>query len=235
MYCDFGYYPVASGTILGNNVALTGIFNCSKCSSECSACLGNINTCISCNTGFSLMGYVCLSNFNYRVSVVLDATLAQFQNNYLKFINQIAQAANVAVNQIVILSITQGSINVNMAVTSLDAPGSNAAVNNQNSLQNLVNSGSIGNMTVTSSTLTTAGGSNTDNSSGLSTTTIILLAVLIPVGVLLIVAIIVIVYCVSKRKKEQSQGMNEWNNSSMGGTTGRNIELSTNQTKRAYL
>jgi hypothetical protein len=53
---------------------------------------------------------------------------------------------------------------------------------------------------------------------------------------LVIVAAIVIIYCVHKRRKEQAEGMNEWNNSTgAGGDTGRNIELTTNQTKRAYL
>ena len=51
---------------------------------------------------------------------------------------------------------------------------------------------------------------------------------------LVIVGVIVIIYCCNK-KKDQDSGMNEWNNSTMGGTTGRNIELTTNQTKRAYL
>ena len=54
---------------------------------------------------------------------------------------------------------------------------------------------------------------------------------------LVIVAVIVIVYCRHKRKSEQSHGgMNEWNSSNAGGnTTGRNIELSTGQSKKAYL
>ena len=48
----------------------------------------------------------------------------------------------------------------------------------------------------------------------------------------MIVAIIVIIYCVHKRRKEQESGMNEWNS---GNTTGRNIELTSNEQKRAYL
>ena len=53
---------------------------------------------------------------------------------------------------------------------------------------------------------------------------------------LVIIVIIVVAYCMHKRKKEQGQGMNEWNSANSGGnTTGRNIELSTNQQKRAYL
>lgn len=45
----------------------------------------------------------------------------------------------------------------------------------------------------------------------------------------MIVAAIVIIYCVHKRRKEQEDGMNEWNSAN---TTGRNIELTTNEQKR---
>lgn len=87
-------------------------------------------------------------------------------------------------DQIVILSITQGSVNVNMAVSSPNAAGSNAAITAQQNIQNVVNTGqAFGAMTVSSSSVTTQGGNN-DESSGLSTTAIILLAVLIPVGVI---------------------------------------------------
>jgi len=118
------------------------------------------------------------------VSVVLDTTLSVFEQNYFSFINAIATAAGVGFDQINIISITQGSVIVNMAVSSPNAAGSNAAVTAQNNIQNAISSGqSFGNMTVTTSTVTTQGGSN-DSSSGLSTTAIILLAVLIPVGVI---------------------------------------------------
>lgn len=139
---------------------------------------------MSCQSGFTLMGDVCLSSFNYQVSVVFAVTLADFANNYLGFMNQLASAAGVGINNIVIMSITQGSVSVNAAITSFNAPGSTQAVADQNNLNNLINSGTVNNMPVSSAALTTAGGSNDNSSSGLSTTTIILLAVLIPVGVL---------------------------------------------------
>jgi hypothetical protein len=44
---------------------------------------------------------------------------------------------------------------------------------------------------------------------------------------------IVVIYCMHKKRKEQEEGMNEWN--SNNNTTGRNIELTTNEPKRAYL
>lgn len=235
--CENGFVPLSVGMLEGD-APLTNN-NCSTCASPCSTCEETTTTCTSCVSGFTLNGDVCLSNFNYLVTVSFPVTLAVFQENYLSFLNAIATAAGVAFNEIVIVKITNGSVNVEVAVTSTAAAGSNAAIDTENAIRNAVSSGqSFGGMTVQTSTVSTQGGSNTnDDSSGLSTTAIILLAVLIPVGVLIIIAIIVIVCCVSKRRTEQSQGMNEWNsaNSAGGNTTGRNIELSTNQQKRAYL
>ena len=68
------------------------------------------------------------------VDITFDVNITQFRNNYITFLNQIANAVNVAVNNIVILSITSGSVKVNMAVSSLKAAGSNDAVSEQNSL-----------------------------------------------------------------------------------------------------
>lgn len=139
-------------------------------------------------TGFSLFGDVCLSNFNYQISVTFNVDFAQFENNYLTFLNEVATAAGVGINNIVILSIVPGSVTVNMAITSFNPPGSQNAINAQNNLQTVVANGtSASGMPITASSVTTAGGSNgggDSGSSGLSTTDIILMAVLIPVGVL---------------------------------------------------
>ena len=76
-------------------------------------------------------------------------TLAIFQENYLSFLNAIVTASGVGINEIAILSITNGSVNVNLAVSSTAAAGSNAAIDTENAIKNAVNSGqSFGNMTV---------------------------------------------------------------------------------------
>ena len=124
-----------------------------------------------------------MSNFKYVINVVFDVTLTTFSNNYLTFLNQIATAANVGVNSILIVSLNSSSVSVNMQVASLVAPGSVGAVNAQNSLTSLLSSSTLGGMSVTSATVTTDGGSN-DQDGGLSQTTIIILAVCIPVGIL---------------------------------------------------
>ena len=128
-----------------------------------------------------------MSNFNYVVNAVFGVTLATFQANYLSFLKQIASSAGVGVRNVLVKSINSGSVVVNMQITSFSAPGSATAIANQNNLNNLLASGNIAGMPVSSFTLTTNGGTNTPTdtgSSGLSTTTIIILAVCIPGGVL---------------------------------------------------
>jgi hypothetical protein len=99
--------------------------------------------------------------------------------------NNIAQAAGVTINEITVLSIVSGSVTVNMAVTSPNAPGSQGAINAQNNINSQIQSGSTASgMPITSSSLTTAGGSNGSGSGGLSKTDIILMAALIPVAVI---------------------------------------------------
>jgi hypothetical protein len=130
-----------------------------------------------------LAGDVCLSNFNFQVSVVFLVTLQEFQQNYLAFHDAIVQAVGAG-NSIVIYSITLGSVNVNLAASSPGGAGSAAAQQAQNNLQNAVASGqTFGNMTVSSSSVSNSNNSS-DDDSGLSTLAIILLAVLIPVAVI---------------------------------------------------
>jgi hypothetical protein len=127
-----------------------------------------------------------MSNFNYAVSTVFNVNMTTFMANYLSFLQQVASSAGVAVRNVAIKSITLGSVVANLQITSFSPAGSAAATANQNSLNNLLTSGNIAGMPVTSFTLSTNGGTNTPDSgsSGLSTTTIIILAVCIPGGVL---------------------------------------------------
>ena len=148
--------PIQSGTIEGN--LMDGLVNCTACSSPCASCRADKDSCTSCVSGFSLASDICLSDFNYKVSVVLQVTLAEFENNFLSFLKKIAVAAGVSVNNIVINSITQGSVVVDMSVTSFTPAGSTSAVDNENSLNSLIDSGTISNMPVASSALTAQGG-----------------------------------------------------------------------------
>lgn len=181
--CALGFIPQQSGTLLGN--AATGVLTCTACTTNCATCLGSPSTCTSCISGFTLNGVVCTSNFNFQVSITLGVTIQVFTSNYVAFMNQIASAAGVTVNNIVVLSIVSGSVSVNMLVNSDSAPGSVGATNALNNLNSVLKAGgSIANMGVASSTITTNGDNSDNSGGGLSTTTIIILAVVIPVGVL---------------------------------------------------
>lgn len=183
VFCAIGFVDTQVGTIEGDTPV--GPQNCTACSSNCLTCEGSIETCTSCRSGFTLNSGSCLSNFNFVVALSFQVTLAVFEQNFFNVLNTIANAAGVTFDQIVVLSITEGSVNLKVAVTSINAQGSNAAATTQTAIQNAVATGtSFGGMSVSSSSVTTAGGSSTDDDSGLSTTAIILLAVLIPVGVI---------------------------------------------------
>jgi len=182
----------------------TALVNCMACTSPCATCKMDLSSCTSCIANYTLKGSNCISSFNYQVNVLLNVNMQTFQDNYLGFINQVASAAGVPLNAITVLSIASGSVSVNLVVNSPNAAGSQAAVNVQNNLTNLLQSGgTVNSMPVASSALTTQGGTNNggnnggnsggnnrgnngsnSNSGGLSQTDIILMAVLIPTFVL---------------------------------------------------
>jgi len=94
----------------------------------------------------------------------------------------------------VVSSITEGSVVAQLLITSYNDPGSAAAISDEMRLTALLRSGTLGNMPISTYTLSTNGGSNdapsngdsgsnSDNPArgGLSTTTIIVIA--IPVSI----------------------------------------------------
>jgi hypothetical protein len=113
-------------------------------------------------------------------------------------LNQISQAAGVGISDILVLSITSGSVTVNMKINSYAPPGTDIAIQTQNSLNALMQSGNVGNMAVTSSSVSTNGGSNDDNNNDNnndgnndnstaddgSNTVLIVLAILLPLIIL---------------------------------------------------
>lgn len=234
--CDTGYVPQTTQTVFATNGLSLSPMTCVACESPCATCNGNPKSCLSCVSGYTFKGAKCVTNFNFQVAVVFSVTAAVFNTNYLDFLINVADTLGVSLRDITIISIVYGSVNLDFQVSTTNSAGSNGAVSQENSLKNLIQSGSTTNgMSVSSSSVTTNGGSNNngdDDDSGLSKTTIIILAVCIPVGVLLIVGIIVIIYCVHKKRKEQEASM-EWNTATQN-TTGRNIELMGRE-KKAYL
>lgn len=156
--------------------------------------MGSSISCSSCPNGFSLVGTVCISHFNYVLSLIFDTTLPLFQSNYLTFLGQVSTAVGVKLSDLAVNSIVSGSVVVNLAITSYSNPGSAGAITSENNLNSLLQTGSLGNMNLNSFSLATVGGDNnitnssspspspSSEESGLSTGTILILAIVIPVG-----------------------------------------------------
>lgn len=181
--CGYGYILFLPATLTTNAVQPA---ICLACISPCALCTNTVLTCTSCVSGYTLQGTQCVSVFNFQAFVMLSATPSTFNQQYLPFLQTIAGNMGVVLEQINILSIIYGSVNVTFQVSTTATPGSSVAASQQQSLQTtLGQNGNIAGMSITSSTITTNGGSNNNNnSSGLSQTTIIILATVIPIGTL---------------------------------------------------
>ena len=78
-----------SGYTVASSPVLTTV-NCIECGQPCAQCSGNSYTCTSCMTGFQLVGWKCLSIFNYGFNITLNTNLNTFYNNYDQFLTAIA-------------------------------------------------------------------------------------------------------------------------------------------------
>jgi hypothetical protein len=126
-----------------------------------------------------------VSNFNFQTFVVLETNSTIFNQNYLSFLQTISTNMGLTIYAITVLSISYGSVNVTLQVSTTANPGSSAAITQQNALiTTLASNNTVANMRIASSTITTNGGSNDNSNSGLSQTTIIILATVIPIGTL---------------------------------------------------
>ncbi len=188
-------FVAQQGASLTSEINSEVLVNCTSCTGNCASCSGSSDSCTSCNSGFTLQGTICQSNFNYQVVSTLGVSLSVFQTNYLSFLTSIAAAAGVSIRNILVKSIVSGSVTVTMQVNSNAPAGSSAAITSQNNLNSLLSTGNtVANMGVLSSSVTTNGGSNNNgndgnngnnniNNNGRDTTTIII-AVVVPICVI---------------------------------------------------
>jgi hypothetical protein len=121
---------------------------------------------------------------------------AVFNQNYLGFLNAAATAMQASVNVVTVLSIVYGSVTITMLISSTNAPGTSAAITQQQNLQAAL-SGTVAGMQVTATTITTnggenggGGGNNSNPNTGLSKTSIIIIAVFAPIVTIGIAVII---------------------------------------------
>lgn len=157
---------------------------CVQCASPCSQCITNANTCTACISGYSLNGWMCVSNFNFGFQLTLGTTLASFYSNYANFLDSLAQIMGASnINQITMTNIQQGSVITTGTFSTNSESNSNSANNMYNSLtNNLVSGNSIGGMPIQSSEITVNGGSVSPIYSGPNLA--LILGISIPLGVL---------------------------------------------------
>lgn len=157
---------------------------CAACQPPCAQCIGNTQTCTVCQLGFTLIGWKCVSTFNFGFTVTLNTNLTFFYENYAKFLNSIGNdVGNNNVNVVTMNGINSGSVIANGNVTTTVSSNSNQATNQYNSLQNTFLSGnSIGGMPITSSSLSVNGGSIIQPSTGPNLA--LILGITIPLGIL---------------------------------------------------
>ena len=185
-YCSNGYVSVASSNLY-YYYSYSYALSCAMCASPCLTCVTSPMTCVSCITGYSLNGQQWLSNFNYQIVVTFvgNTTNLDVNSQLSLFVQSIANAANVSASSVTIINIVYASIQITAVISTTLTPGSQAAIDQQNSIQSQVTTGStLGGLQVASTTLSTNGGSNSSGSSGISRTSVIILAVVIPVGTL---------------------------------------------------
>ena len=104
--CSSGYtaqvQPIVTQTI------------CVACETPCARCIGNPQTCTMCQTGYTLSGWKCVSNFNFGISIVLGVNLTTFYANYLPFLNSLSSTVGSNnVNSVTMTTLTVGSVIVN--------------------------------------------------------------------------------------------------------------------------
>lgn len=67
LICASGYT-----TTVGNNNLQSYGYQCLQCSYPCQTCQGQINYCTSCISGYSMIGWKCVQNFNFAFNLQLS-------------------------------------------------------------------------------------------------------------------------------------------------------------------
>ena len=185
--CSFGYTLIqfaGISPVLDDNILLA---DCLACESPCLSCYSSKTFCLSCTDGYYLNATKCISSFNYEITITFSAnTTAQTFNLQInQLIADLATAANDSYKSVTILNIAYGSIIVKAIVSSSFLSASTLAATQQNNISSLLQNGTVGGMSIATSTLLINGASTSSNSDTygtISTRDIIILSVLIPLG-----------------------------------------------------
>lgn len=116
--CALGY------TSLGT-AAQTNNMECIACISPCATCQFGPSQCISCQSGFFLQGWKCTKSFYFQFSLTLNTTLSNFNQNYLSFLQALANAFGAPdISSITMNTINSGSVVVGGAASPNGNSGS---------------------------------------------------------------------------------------------------------------
>lgn len=125
--------------------------NCLACATPCSSCYSSPYICNQCVSGYNLYRGLCISLFNFTLTLVLDPPPnSTFIDNYNYFLQEVAKAAKVDVSSISVIAIWYSSVNIEMLVSSDAAPNTPAAAEQIAGFANLAKSSTIANMNVIS-------------------------------------------------------------------------------------
>lgn len=187
---------------------------CVACDTQCYTCSGYSSSCTSCNSGFTLSGFHCVSDLRMTFWMVLDATPSNFSANYYSaFVNAVAKLADVTTGNVTVNGISQYTssrlletsssrllaatgTNVTGAVSIYPALSGTSGYDIYSNMNSLSSKSSFVGLPVTSAKSTLVGGTiETLTHLNLA----LILGICIPVGILLIVAVAVFCYCRSKK------------------------------------
>jgi hypothetical protein len=171
--------PLLVNEVGTNNIVYQPI-TCQKCVSPCAFCISSTTSCLTCVTGYTLLGTQCISNYNFGATVVFNTNPTNFVQNYYNLLANISATVSQQINTIAVMSIQYGSATVNFIVSTSNAEGSSAANTQQANLQNLFTANQVvAGLPVSTSTVVVNGG--TSSSSESSTNTTLILAIVIPI------------------------------------------------------
>lgn len=157
---------------------------CIACASPCAQCVGNAETCTVCQSGYSLMGWKCMTNFNFGFSIVLGVNLTTFYANYANFLTSLSSAVgSTNINSVTMVTLAVGSVVANGNLNTNAPTDSNQASTQYDSLTSMLASGnSIAGMPVQSSTVAVNGGTIVKPQPGPNLA--LILGITIPIGVI---------------------------------------------------
>jgi hypothetical protein len=116
--CSPGYF-LPSTTINSPQV-------CQACQLPCLTCYAFANQCTSCQSGYTMNGWSCVTSYNLVVGAVLNTNFTAFfapgannsSSNYIIYLTQLQTASkSPSLNNVSVSSLTSGSINTNSAIS----------------------------------------------------------------------------------------------------------------------